>query len=186
MTRNLLLVALLALGACQTTITPPHPVALSNVVKVTAEVVTIAPAERLVTLRREDGILFDVYASEEVRNFDQIAVGDTLRVNYEERLAASLRPMDEKSAPVEAGMVAARAQPGSKPGAGVGLKVSVRVKIESIDLENDIVVFSLDSGELVAHRLATPEGRTFASGLELGDTVQLEYTQALAIGIEKL
>ena len=186
MTRIPLLGALLALGACQTSPTPPEPTEISNIVTATAEVVTLEPAQRLLTLRREDGILFDVYAGEAVRNFDQIAVGDTLRVRYEERLGASLRPADEEPAPVEGTFAAARAQPGAKPGAGIGLSISVSVRIESIDLENDIVVFSLASGELVAHRIATPEGRAFAKGLQLGDNVRLDYTQALALAIEEL
>jgi hypothetical protein len=185
MNRTLLLGALFALAACQTT-TPPEPTEVSNVATVTAQVVTVDKDARLITLRREDGILFDVYAGAEVRNFDQVEAGDTLRVNYEERLAASLRPAEEGPAPARAALAAARTEPGSKPGAGIGLTVSVRVKIESIDLEHDIVVFSLASGELVAHRLATDEGRTFVKGLKLGDTVQLDYTQALAIGIEEL
>jgi hypothetical protein len=182
---TLLLGALLALGACQTP-TPPEPTEISNVATVTAEVVTLDADARLLTLRREDGILFDVYAGDEVRNFDQIEAGDTLRVQYRERLGASLRPAEESAAPARAAIAAARAQPGSKPGAGVGLTVSVSVEIESIDLENDIVVFSLASGELVAHRLMTDEGRAFVKGLKLGDTVQLDYTQALAVSIEEL
>lgn len=185
MTRSLLLGVLLALGACQTA-KSPEPTELSNVVTATAEVVTVDADARLVTLRREDGILFDVYAGPEVRNFDQIAPGDTLMVRYEERLAASLRPAHEEASPAQGGIIAARAQPGAKPGAGVGMTVSVWVKIESIDLKHDIVVFSLDSGELVAHRLMTDEGREFAKGLKLGDTVRLDYSQALAISIEEL
>jgi hypothetical protein len=48
------------------------------------------------------------------------------------------------------------------------------------------VVFSLASGELVARRLQTAEGRAFVTSLVIGDVVQLDFTQSLALGIEKL
>lgn len=186
--------ALLALGACQTgqsgsSLPPPSTtqrVELSNEFAATALVVSVAPAERLLTLRREDGSLLELQAGQAVRNFDQIAVGDELRVRYQETLAASLRPAGEKAMAAEGTLAAARAKPGAKPGAGMGVAISLRVRIESIDLPNDIVVFSLASGELVAHRIATPDGRAFVRGLKLGDTVQLDYSEGLALSIEEL
>jgi len=79
-----------------------------------------------------------------------------------------------------------RAKAGAKPGAGVGAGISVRAKVESIDRERDIVVCSLASGEMIARRVLTPEGRGFVKTLKIGDTVQLDYTEALALSIDKL
>lgn len=191
--RSALPCVLLALGACQSdkSGSPPPPpetrrAEISNEFAAMAEVVAVAPAERRLTLRREDGRSFDLIAGEAVRNFAEIAVGDVLRVRYKETLAASLRPAGERVEPAEGAFMAARAKPGAKPGAGMSMAVSVRVKIESIDLERDIVVFAPASGELIAHRLRTPEGREFVRGLEVGDTVQLDYLEALALTVEKL
>jgi hypothetical protein len=191
--RSALPAVLLALGACQTGGKSTLPTApetrraeISNEISAMAEVVAVAPAERRLTLRRENGSSFDLIAGEGVRNFAQIAVGDVLRVRYKETLAASLRPAGEKIEPAEGAFLAARAKPGAKPGAGLGMAVSLRVKIESIDLDRSIVVFAPASGELIAHRLQTPEGREFARGLEIGDVVQLDYAESLALGIEKV
>ena len=151
-----------------------------------AEVVAVNPSTRIIALRREDGSLFQVMAGQDVRNFAQIAAGDTLRVQYRETLAASVRPAGETAMPVEAGAAAVRAKAGAKPGVGVGAGISVRAKIESIDRERDIVVCSLASGEIIARRILTPEGRGFVKGLKIGDTVQLDYTEALALSIDKL
>ena len=191
--RSFLPFVLLASSACQSSQAslPPGPpetrrAEISNEYAAMAEVVAVAPAERRLTLRREDGRSFDLIAGDGVRNFDQIAVGDALRVRYKETLAASLRPAGERVEPAEGAFLAARAKQGAKPGAGLGMAVSVRVKIESIDLERNIVVFAPASGELIAHRLQTPEGREFVRGLEVGDTVQLDYAQALALSVEKV
>lgn len=191
--------SLLALSACTSTApdaapasaaaaTPsPRPGAarITNEFVATARVLVVDAAERLVTLQREDGTYFKVRAGEEVRNFAQIAPGDSLRVRFAETLQVSLLPDGEISMATEGAVVAGRAEAGAKPAGGVGAAVSLRVRIESIDAPRDIVVFSLESGELVTHRIATPEGRKFVSGLKVGDRVQIDYAETLALSIEK-
>jgi hypothetical protein len=184
--------SLLALCACKSSSTSPPPppetrrAEITNEFTALAEVVALAPAERRLTLRREDGTSIVVQAGEGVRNFGEIAVGDALRVRYKETLRASLRPPGESLEPAEAAFLAARAKPGAKPGAGVGVAFSVRVRIESIDRERDIVVFAPASGDLFARRILTPQGREFVDGLEVGDTVQLDYAESLALAIQEL
>ncbi len=159
---------------------------ISNEFTATAEVTAVEREQRIVTLRREDGSLFALQVGQAARNFDQIEVGDKVRVRYKQSLAASLRPAGETARAAEGAIGAGRTESGAKPGGGVALAMSARVKIESIDLAHDIVVFSLASGELITHRLATPEGRAFAKGLRVGDIVQLDYTEALALSVEEL
>jgi hypothetical protein len=190
---------LVVLGACQGTKSEPArpthwpesapPAAkqtaqITNEYAATAEVVAIVPEARVVTLRREDGKLVDVKVGEAARNFDQIKTGDTLRVRYKESIAATKLTAGEAARPAEAALVAGRAKPGEKPAGGVGGAVSARVKIESVDREHSIVVFSLASGELVAHRVKTTEGREFINGLAVGDVVQVDCAQALALSVE--
>lgn len=193
--RLLLPTSLLVVAACQSSSSSPKPPApppashkaeISSEFTASAEVTAIAPAERMLTLRREDGAVLELQVGASVRNFGQIAVGDALRVRYEETLAVEKLPAGSAIGPVEGAFGAARAKKGEKPGAGMGMAVRLRVRIESLDLPRDIVVFSLASGELIARRLQTPEGRTFATGLKLGDIVQLDYTEAIALGVEKL
>jgi len=193
-----LLCALLsALSACESTDSALQPAAssqasspeharISNDLVALAEVVAIEPATRVITLRREDGTELRAKASEAVRNFAQIAVGDTLRVKYQETLSATRLSGEAAAAPVEAALSAGRAKAGAKPAAALGFAISVRVKIVSIDREREIVVFSLSSGELIARTLVTPEGREFVKGLKIGDVVRLDYTEVLALSVEKL
>jgi len=193
--RLLLPAALLLSAACQSSqpksSTPPPPpqsakAKISNEFTASAEVTALVAAERKLTLRREDGSVFEVQADASVRNFDQIAVGDVLRVRYEETLAAVKLPAGTSIGTTEGAFAAGRAKQGAKPGAGLGLAVRMNVRIETIDREREIVVFSLASGELVARRLQTAEGRAFVTALTIGDVVQLDFTETLALGIEKL
>jgi hypothetical protein len=194
----LLVAVLLALPACESA--PPSSTKASSSASTTtaqsskieqdlnseSQVVAIDAGARLVTLRGEDGRLRQIRCGEAVRNFDQIAVGDTLQVRYREALTATLLPADASMREPRGFAVAARAEKGETPAAGFGVAVSVRVKIESIDASRDIVVFSTPAGELVSHRIATATGREFVRKLKVGDLVQLDYDEALALGIEKV
>jgi hypothetical protein len=164
----------------------PGRVDLSTDLTSKATVVSVDQEKRLVTLRREDGTMFTVEAGPAVRNLAQISAGDALRVHYHESLSATLLPGASTTTPVEGAYVAGRAKVGEKPGAGVGMAATARVKIESVDKTNHIVVFSLDSGELNTVRAQRPEGRSFVEGLKVGDIVQLDYTVASALSIDKL
>ena len=186
--------ALLVLGACQsnepasqpTSAVAPTHATISNEFSATAEVVAVDAKTRVVTLRHEDGTLTPVKCGEAVRNFAQITVGDTLHVRYVETLEATLLPAGETAESATAAAASVGAEPGATPAGGVGVAISARVKVESLDLEHDIVVFSLGSGELSARRVVTPEGRAFVKGLKIGDTVQVDYTEVLALAIEKV
>jgi hypothetical protein len=159
---------------------------VSDDVTATAKVVAVDQATRMVTLTGETGDSFAVHCGDEVRNFAQISVGDTLKVHFKRTLGATLLPVGSDPALATGGVVAGRAPVGSMPAAGVGAIVSFRVKISSIDMPRDIVVFALPSGQLIAHTLQTSEGREFVQGLRVGDLVQLDYSEALALSIEKL
>ncbi|HEX5053259.1 MAG TPA: hypothetical protein VFZ65_15900 [Planctomycetota bacterium] len=193
--RALLATVALALAACASTSNATSSstdsaasatAKISQEVTATAQVIGLDPAARVVTLRSEDGRLRQVRAGEAVRNFDQIKVGDTLRVQYQAAMVATLLPAGEAQRPARGAVVAARAAKGAQPAAGVGVVVSVRVHIESIDAAHDLVVFKTASGELIAHRIASDEGRAFVRKLKVGDVVQLDYGEALALGIEKV
>lgn len=182
---------LLLLAACQSptpAATTPEgvPTTLTNEFTVSAQVIALDPAVRGLTLRREDGTSINVLASDAVRNYEQLAVGDTLRVRFRESLSATKLPAGSMAAPAEVGLVAARTEQGAKPGAGVGVAVRLRVRIESIDRDRALVVFSLASGELIARHLRTPEGRSFVAGLTVGDVVQLDYAEGVALDVDKL
>jgi hypothetical protein len=182
-------IPLFALTACQGfggSSAAPDRAQLVNEIVDTAEVVAVEPEVRNVRLRRSDGSVVDVTAGSQVQNFDQIDVGDTLRVRFSEALMATKLAESTGAEPARAMLVGGVAELGAKPAVGTGLAFGVRVKIESVDLKRDIVVYSTATGELLAQRVVTPEGRAFAKGLRVGDTVQLDYTESLALSIEEL
>lgn len=170
-----------------TTAPPPTstPATVTNEYSVDAEVVAISQPERRITFRRSDGVVFDVVAGEAVRNFDQITVGKQLRVRYRESLTATLLPPGEELKVTHAAYASARAPVGAQPAAGAGLTIGMRVRVTAIDRENQVVTYLTPSDDFGARKIRTEKGREFVKYLKVGDIVQLDLQQSLALKIDQ-
>jgi Cu/Ag efflux protein CusF len=185
-----------SLAACSTHehATPPPPVAAtavtkeegtvrrSDVVTAQATVVGIDRKKRLVTLRGHDGEDFTIRADESVKNFAQIRKGDEVTATYYRAIAARVRKPGEATPGITTGEQLQTAEPGQKP-AGAGARtVQVTATVTKIDR---------DAGEIT---LRGPRGRSVAVAVrdrsnldrvKKGDLVEVTYTEAVAISVEK-
>ena len=69
----------------------PGKVSETSTVKVTATVKALDKANRAVTLKGQGGYEMTMIATDEVKNFDQIRVGDKVVVRYTQALALELK-----------------------------------------------------------------------------------------------
>ena len=162
----------------------PGTAEVSKTVSEKASVVSIDKKNRLVTLKDKDGQTLTVLCGPEVRNFDQIEAGNSVVVRYLVSLAVALVKPNE-TPPASATVAAGRAEKGDKPGAAVAGQITATVKIESVDLKKNLVVFTAPNGGLRAVNVERPEGVKFIQGIKPGDLVQITYTEALALSVEK-
>jgi hypothetical protein len=153
-----------------------------QVAQATATVTKIDAEKRLLSLRAEDGREFTVEADEEVRNFSQIEVGDTVDVRYYQSLAADLTDAPPSDS-ADAVLVGSRAQEGQRPGGSVGLVYTAIVTIDSVDPETHTVTFTGPEGTPRETTVQRPDARDFVSQLKPGDRVQITYGEALAIAV---
>jgi hypothetical protein len=148
----------------------------------TATVDAIDKEKRMVTLKFADGKTQSLKLGPEVRNFDQIAVGDQVKATYAESVAIAVRKSDEK--PTAATTQTVQVAPkGAKPGVIVTDTSEITAKVEAIDYTKRTVA------------LKGPEGnvRTFSvdksvqkfKNVKVGDEVVVRVTEALAIVVEK-
>lgn len=175
------LTAALAAGACASK-PPPDPVVSDQVQQVTALVEAIDPATRTVRLKAAEGSV-DVVLGPEVRNFDQIRVGDTVKATYYTGIAAEISKHDGEAPPPTDEIALAQAKPGTTPAAGVAHNMSATVTIVSVDQSFDTVTFTLPSGDERVVAVQTPEGREFIRSLKKGDKVDVTYTEAVAVEV---
>jgi len=172
------------IAACSSTPAAPQQAEIHQEVEVTATVRAIDRVSRTISLERPSGERSVVVAGPEVRNFDQIDVGDTAKARYIESLSARLLGPDEADTELTVTVAAVRAGIGQEPAGGLAGEVAQTVQIESVDLDHYLVTFSDSAGSLHAVRAEREEGRRFVSGLKRGDHVELIYGTAIVLTVE--
>lgn len=175
------LAAALFAGACASK-PPAEPVVSDRVQQVTATVESVDPATRMVRLRGVEGPV-DIVLGPEIRNFDQIRVGDEVKATYFTGVAAQIRKHGDPALPPTDEIAVARAKPGEMPAAGVAHNVSTTVTIETVDTSFNTVSFTLPAGDKRVVAVESPEGREFIRTLKKGDQVDLTYTEAVAVEV---
>jgi len=147
--------------------------------KVVATITAIDTATRKVTLKTKAGKVVDMNIGDEARNFDQLRVGDTVTVEYNEALTLSLKKgagqtsMEEK--PIEQ-----RAEAGAKPGGVVGREVTVVAQVVAVNKEAQTVSLKGPKGHVVDLKVEDPDQM---KNIKKGDRVQAVYTEAVAVSV---
>jgi hypothetical protein len=154
-----------------------------EVSSITAKVVAVDQAARTITLVGPDGNTLDVEAGDQVRNLDQIKVGDKVTVDYYEGLLAQVNAPGASTQDVTMTDAAVRAAKGERPGGGVASSVSATVTIEFVDNFRHVVKFKGPLGHSTVLQVKRPEFREMLKNLKAGDTVNLTYFEALAVSV---
>ena len=152
----------------------------SMVTRLEAVVEAVDYENRMVTLQGPDGTSVTVEVKEYVKNFDQVAVGDLLSVEYVESVKVEVFAPGKVKSAVEAVMIEGKAKPGEKPAEVVVQEVAVLTTIEAIDKENQQVTLKNAEGQSKTVQVRNPDN---LDKVEVGDQVLITYTAALAIAV---
>ena len=157
----------------------PGKVAMAAAVEVNATVTAIEKGTRTVTLKGPKGRTLDVVAGDEVRNFDQIRVGDNVTVQYREALTLELKKT--KGAPgVSVAGAAVRSEPGQRPGGAVGRETTALADVVAVDPGKSIISLKGPRGNVVDLKVQNPD---HFKVVKVGDQVEVVYTEAIAIAV---
>jgi hypothetical protein len=150
-------------------------------VEITAKVAKIDHKTREVTLKADDGQEYSFVASEEARNLDQVQVGDVVTITYAEAFVYEVQKGGQAA---DQGTVVAggRAAAGEKPAGVIAHETRVTVLITAIDPKVPSVTFKGPGGNTRTIKVMHPEK---LQGVSVGDTVDITYTEALAIKVEE-
>ena len=160
---------------------PASGVVAAAAVQLTATVVKIDLKKRQVTLKTADGRKETFVVDEAAKNLDQVKKGDVVAVTYAEALAYEVK----KPGTAVAGTVvgAATAKPGEKPAGVITRETTVTVTITAIDEKAPTVTFKGPKGKT---RTIKVKDVAKLKTVKVGDMVEITYTQALALTIEKV
>jgi hypothetical protein len=150
-------------------------------VTATSKVTAIDPPERTVTLTNEAGETNTYKLGKNVRNFDQIKVGDQVKATLLESVAVTV---SKSSAPATAGErgVVAVAPKGAQPGVLMAKTRQISAKIVSVDPNTRTVTVEGPMGGKPTIKVGP---NVKLDELQQGDDVTLSVTDALAIRVEK-
>ena len=157
-------------------------VELGDSVVVTAEIVAIDRADRALALLGPDGNVVAVEVSHAARNFDQIEVGDQVKVAYYESVAMYLGKRGQKPEGT-VDLVAARSVKGDMPAGIVVEAVDISAEVQAIDKQKRTVTLELPDGRKVTSRV-DKSVKAFDT-LKVGESIHARYTEAIAISVEK-
>jgi preprotein translocase subunit YajC len=155
-----------------------------KVSKLTATVEAIDMATRTVTLTGAKGKSVVFEAGEEVRNLDQLKVGDKVVVEYFDGIAAEIKSPGASQKEVTLTDALARAPRGQRPGGAVGTSITAVVEIEFVDTIRNVVHFKGPMGKTRIVQVMKPEFRKMLKKLKEGDKVELTFFEALAISVK--
>jgi hypothetical protein len=179
----LLPVAMLALTSCSSTKNDQADEIRGGVVldavTGTATVTAVNAADRTVTLQRPDGSSKTLECGPEVRNFDQIKVGDQVTATAVDEVAVVLMKGD---VPPVAGSTTAivRAPLGSKPGGEIVHTIGFTAKVVSVDKDKREVGLEMADGTTKKVKVGP---NIDLNNVKVGDDVGVRVTRAFAIDV---
>ena len=151
-----------------------------DVVVMQARVQAINVNERIVILADDAGNVQTVEVDPEVKNFDQIALGDIVTVEYFESVALFLGSPDDKPGE-SATQVVQTAEKGERPAMVAIDVVEIIATVEAIDKENRKVKLKGADGNVVTVKVDPSMGDL--ENIKVGDTVHARYTEAVAVSV---
>jgi len=159
--------------------TSPGKGVIAETVKAEATVTAIDKATRGVTLKNAKGESMTVTAGPEVKNFDQIKVGDKVTVEYLRALALELKKGGGLIVQRTEQAGGAAAKPGEKPAGAVGRQVKVVADVIGLDPATQTVTLK-GPQRTVELQIADPEQ---FKRVAKGDQVEATFTEAVAVAV---
>ena len=150
-------------------------------VEMSAQVVSIDKPTRTVTLKGPKGNVLDVVAGDDVRNFDQIKVGDFVVARYIEATTLELKKTTAGTGGASVREEVRRAKQGERPGVAGAREVTAMADVTALDPQNSTVTLKGPKGNEVTLSVRNPDQFKV---VKKGDKVQVTYTEALALSVE--
>lgn len=183
--RAIIIIAIAAVFAANApaqvvTSSEPGKGSVEQTVDVTATIVAIDKATRDITLKGPKGNWVVVTAGPDVKNFDQMNVGDKVHARYVEALVLELKKGNNLTVSRTEEATSSGAMQGAQPHGVTGRRITVVADVVAVDRSAHTV--TLRGPQLTAVvKSVDPEQLKL---IKKGDQVIATYTQALAMVVE--
>lgn len=178
-----IIACLVLLGACAPNGAPPDT-ANRTAVTIGEAVIESIDRENRELVIRGDQRTINLKAGPEIRNLDQLKVGDVVRANFYTSVAARIAEPEERGT-MDESLAVGRTDRGDRPGLVTGSIIDMVVEFVSYDSQTHTVTFRDPEGR-VRQSVVHPEMRDFAARREAGDLVAVTIEQAVAVSVEAI
>ena len=158
----------------------PGKVGIAQAVDVTATISALDAGKREITLKGPDGKEVTMVAGPEVKNYNQLKVGDKVDIQYVEALVLELK----KGGGLPVARTEKEEMTGAKPGEKPGVKGARQLTVvgDVIALDPATQTVTLKGPQRTAElKVRDPEQFKLISK---GDQIQATYTEALAVAVK--
>ena len=144
-------------------------------------VTSVDPATRIIGLKRANGEPLEVVAGPEVKNLDQIKVGDNVVSRHTLALVMELikggNGIRERVESSDSGS----AKPGEKPEAYSAKKIAFVADVKKVDKKKQVVTLLGATNNTVLLKIRDPEQLKL---IKKGDQIEGVYAEAVSISVE--
>jgi hypothetical protein len=160
----------------------PSSVVMVDAVRSKAKVTDLDRSSRKITLQDEDGDERSMIAGPEIKNFDQIEIGDTVTADYGVEIGVFVRAPGEPPSRATASSMET-APKGQKPAATLTEQTEVTATIDDIDYAKRNV--KLRNAEGRTRLINVSERVQNLDQFKKGDEIVILHTEVLAISVTK-
>jgi Cu/Ag efflux protein CusF len=156
-------------------------VSKANSVTATGTIQAIDTTARTVTLRNEKGEEETfVVPPDQMPRFNELKVGDRVRMTYYESLVFQLLKPGAKSdgASFEAALDRAKS---ARPAGSIATQEKMTVTVKAVDMAVPSITVTTETGRVVSRKV---EDKKNLEGVKAGDRIEITYTQALLASVE--
>ena len=157
-----------------------QPITRGNVVTATVTIQAIDSKTRNVTLRNDRGEEDTYTVSSAVTRFNELKVGDKVRMTYYESIVLQLLKPGDKANPASLDAAMTRAK-SALPAGTVALQERRVVTVKTIDMAVPSITVTTEDGRTFTRRV---ENKANLEGVKPGDRIEIIYTQAVMASVE--
>jgi hypothetical protein len=159
----------------------PGSASVVRTIQTSAQVVRINAGTRTLTLKTPRGDNVDVVAGDEVKNFDQIKVGDVVTARYTQALALKLTNTKDAGGAPAVSEGSTTAPPGERPAFVGKRQVTTIAEVTAVDPKESTITLKGPEGKTVTLDVHNPDQFKV---VKQGDHVAVTYTEAVAAAVE--
>jgi len=156
---------------------------VTTVTEVTATVEAVDYESRKVTLKGPEGDSVTLHVDERARNFNQVKVGDKVKVEYYDSVALYVQNNDGSQPSAGEGAAVSVAPLGEKPGIAAVETVVITATVEAVDYKSRRVTLKGPKGKSRTFRV--DKSARDMEKVKVGDQVVARHTVAVAISVSK-